>query len=630
MASLLAGIALGVAVAGPPGPEATFCPSPENPPKGEKMPAVVRSGDRGAAYQFVSAQETRLPAADWQLQTIHRLPCLTIVATIQLEQAPRAKCAIVSRWQTVDGGRSFELGVYPSREVFFDVSGTGNWDAGAREVKSEARLRVGRPYVIAAIFEPGKRMAVYVNGHLAGESRAGVPKGLFVTKTPCYVGNRPGDEKACGFDGLVYGVALYGWLLDEAWVKRNAAETAKLTEAPEPLPRDPEPPPVRAITKGPKFHWFTYYDRPQFDPTCRYALGLEVDFEHRSPKPDDVIKIGMVDTQDGDRWIELGESRAWCWQQGPMLQWRPGSKSEILWNDREGDRFVCHILDVFTRKRRTIPHPVYGLSPDGRISVAPDFQRLHDTRPGYGYAGPPDPWKDEAAPRESGLWRVDLETGEARLIVSFADMLKIPFAHGDVAAGKHWFNVVLFSPDGRRFLFLDRWTTSGRGSRWFTRMLTASAEGRDIRVVDGDGRTSHLFWRDPTHILAWAWHPSHQGAFYLHDEGTGKAEPVARGVLTHDGHCSYLPGGEWILNDTYPTGPRREQHVFVYHVATGKLVSLGRYHSPPAYTGEWRCDTHPRFSPDGKLVCFDSPHGGNGRQMYLVDIGALVAAPAAP
>ncbi len=623
---LFAALAAAAAVAGPPGPEATFSPSEEAPPKGETVPSIVRSGDR-LAYRFESARATRLPAADWQLATLRQLRCLTIVARVQLAEAPKAKCAIVSRWRTVDGGRAFELGVFPTRELFLDVSGTGNWDAGAKELKSEARLAVGKPYLIVANFDPGKRMALYANGHLVAEATTGVPKGLFAADTPCYLGNRPGDEKTCGFDGLVGHLGLYGWLLDAAWVKGNAA-AEKLTEAPETPPREPEPPPARAITRGPKFHWFTYYDRPQFDPTGRYALGLEVGFEHRSPKPDDVIKVGMVDLQDGDRWIELGESRAWCWQQGPMLQWRPGSKSEIVWNDREGDRLVCHVLDVFTRKRRTIPHPVYGLSPDGRISVAPDFRRLHDTRPGYGYAGPPDPWKDEPAPKDSGLWRVDLETGEAKLIIALADMLKVPFAHGDLAAGKHWFNVILFNPDGTRFLFLDRWSVQGKVG-FTTRMLTASPDGTDIRVVDGDGRTSHLFWRDPAHILAWAWHPSHQGAFYLHDERTGKVEPIGKGSMTQDGHCSLIPGGEWSLNDTYPSGPKREQHVYLYHVPTGRVASLGRFQSPPAYTGEWRCDAHPRFSPDGRLVCFDSPHGGNGRQMYLVDISGIVAAPPA-
>ena len=45
-------------------------------------------------------------------------------------------------------------------------------------------------------------------------------------------------------------------------------------------------------------------------------LGMEVGFEHCSPAPDDEIAIGFVDLDDGDRWSELGRTRAWCWQQG--------------------------------------------------------------------------------------------------------------------------------------------------------------------------------------------------------------------------------------------------------------------------------------------------------------------------
>jgi hypothetical protein len=39
--------------------------------------------------------------------------------------------------------------------------------------------------------------------------------------------------------------------------------------------------PIRAITKGPKFHWFGYYDKFQFDTTGRYVLSMAVDFEGR-------------------------------------------------------------------------------------------------------------------------------------------------------------------------------------------------------------------------------------------------------------------------------------------------------------------------------------------------------------
>jgi hypothetical protein len=86
-----------------------------------------------------------------------------------------------------------------------------------------------------------------------------------------------------------------------------------------------------------------------------------------------------------------------------------------------------------------------------------------------------------------------------------------------------------------------------------------------------------------------------------------------------------LPGtnNDWILNDTYPQGEEREQIPYLYHEKTNLRINLGRFHEPATYTGEWRCDTHPRASNDGKLVCIDSTHGGNGRQMYLIDLASL-------
>ena len=67
-------------------------------------------------------------------------------------------------------------------------------------------------------------------------------------------------------------------------------------------------PPVRTITRGPSYHWFGYYDKLEFDPTNRYVLSNQVAFEHRTPRPDDVIQVGMIDTHDVDKWTQLGES----------------------------------------------------------------------------------------------------------------------------------------------------------------------------------------------------------------------------------------------------------------------------------------------------------------------------------
>jgi len=401
------------------------------------------------------------------------------------------------------------------------------------------------------------------------------------------------------------------------------ASLALLQDRQEPV-RGDELPPVRAITKGPKFHWFGYYDKLEFDPTSRYCLGMATDFEHRTPKPDDEIGIGMIDVRDGDKYIELGKSRAWCWQQGCMLQWRPGSKTEVVWNDREDDAFVSHIVDVKTHKRRTLPRPIYTLSPDGKTAMSVDFARVQAMRPGYGYVGSRDTHAGELAPESSGIFRLDLETGHSDLVVPLAKIAAHAPGGLDFEGAKHYFNHLLFSPDGTRFILLHRWRPNGGRGGFRTRMLTARADGTDLRVVDGSGYTSHFIWRDSRHILAWT-RVGKKDGFWLFEDADDARSPraIGRGVMTRNGHCTYLPGNEWILNDTYPDRHRR-QHPYLFHVKTGRRVALGHFLSPVQYRGEWRCDNHPRFSPDGRSVVIDSPHGGHGRQLWLIDVSGIV------
>jgi len=392
---------------------------------------------------------------------------------------------------------------------------------------------------------------------------------------------------------------------------------------------DEKLPPVRAITRGPGFHWRGYYDKLLFDPTNRYVLANETTFEGRSPTPEDSIRVGMVDTEKGDKWTELGSTHAWNWQQGCMLQWVPGTESEVAWNDREDGRFVSHVLDVKNGKKRTLPHPFYCFTPDGKTSFAPDFRRLNDTRPGYGYAGVPDPNKEVLAPEDAGIWKMDFATGEQKLIFTFAQAAKIPFTGREDAAfkpaSKHWFNHLLCNTDGTRLFFLHRWHAPGDKASFYTRALTMNLDGSDVHVLDPWGGTSHFVWRDPKHIFAFAWHPSHGERFYLYEDKTDHVEVVGPDVMVVNGHNTYVPGtnNEWVLNDTYPDGVRRLQNPYLYHIPTNRRVPLGHFFSPREYKGEVRCDNHPCASRDGKKIVFDSPHEG-GRQVYMMDISGIV------
>ncbi|MFP4499510.1 MAG: hypothetical protein ACLFTT_00790 [Candidatus Hydrogenedentota bacterium] len=389
----------------------------------------------------------------------------------------------------------------------------------------------------------------------------------------------------------------------------------------------PDPPfeanvPVRQLTGGPQAHWFGYYDKEQFSPDNRYVLGATVGFEDRTPNPDDAIALGMVDTQDGDKWIPIGETRAWSWQQGCMLQWVPGTDSEIIYNDREGDTFIAYVQDVFTGERRKLERAIYAVSPDGKRAVGTDFARIDDTRPGYGYKGGVDPGADQLVPDDGGIYVVDLETGAAKDIITYEQIAAIP--QEAETNGRHWFNHLLFNTNGERFIFLHRaYREPPKEGRWVTRMFTAAPDGSDLYTVNDHGMVSHFIWKNAQQILAWAHEPDTGNHFYLYTDQSAEKEVIGPEVLTRDGHCTYGPKGEWILTDTYPDSERM-QHLMLYRPSDNKLVKLGKFYHPRVSDNEWRTDLHPRWDRKGKYVCIDSLCSGQ-RQLYLIDVGSVLA-----
>jgi hypothetical protein len=59
---------------------------------------------------------------------------------------------------------------------------------------------------------------------------------------------------------------------------------------------------------------------------------------------------------------------------------------------------------------------------------------------------------------------MDLISGKQRLIIPFSEAAKVPNAHSMwEPSAKHWFNHLLYSPDGQRFIFLHRWRGPAQG-----------------------------------------------------------------------------------------------------------------------------------------------------------------------
>jgi hypothetical protein len=374
------------------------------------------------------------------------------------------------------------------------------------------------------------------------------------------------------------------------------------------------------------YYWFGYYDKLLSDPKDRYVLAMRTSFEHRTPTSEDVIEVGMIDLKRGNRWTKLGESNAWGWQQGCMLQFVPGSSEEVIWNDREGDHFISHIVNVKTMKVRTLSMPVYTLSPDGKTALGLDFARLQIRRPGYGYVGVIDKTLNVQAPDNTGIYSLNLQSGESKLLITPAKIVGIPMEGVNFQLYYHWFNHLLISPDGSHFIFLHRWQTKPNGS-FDTRTFTANMDGTDLFVLDSSGKTSHFIWRDNDHVTMFTQPVGMKERFYLFIDKSNEFGVIGEELMPRNGHCTYVPGtnNEWILNDTYPETAARLQSLYLYHVPTNRKVFLGKFHSPPVYNNsEWRCDLHPWTSRDGKKVFFESPHEGKGRRVYMMDISEIV------
>ena len=188
----------------------------------------------------------------------------------------------------------------------------------------------------------------------------------------------------------------------------------------------------------PAYTGFFFYQCLQFDTSGRYLLAMKVYFQNRLVQSTDRADIGVIDLKNRYKWTKIGESTAWNWQQGARLQWRPG-REEIVWNDRsdDGKHYICRVYDFRTGKKRTLPRPIYDLSPDGETALTHDFERMKHR--GTDYVGIEDKYKDQIAPRETGIWKMNMNTGSVQLIMSLEKMAAIAYPRGLPASGRPLF-----------------------------------------------------------------------------------------------------------------------------------------------------------------------------------------------
>lgn len=364
-------------------------------------------------------------------------------------------------------------------------------------------------------------------------------------------------------------------------------------------------------------YFFGYYDKSPWNASGRYMICMRAKDTWSVPDPLDTADILLIDTEDNNSIRKVATTHTWNVQQGCMAQWLgPDYNSRILYNDMREGRYCSVILDVETNEEKVLPVPVYTISDDGKTALSLDFSRLHSLRLGYGYAALPEVTKDVALPNTIAVWKMDIETGKVTELLKYTDFANFqPRIEMQEEGSVHKVNHLMISPSGKRFMVLYRWFC---GQRKYTRLVTCNVDGTDMYVLSDDDMVSHCYWKNDEEIIAFERKKEFGPGYYLMKDKTQEWTHLWP-QLSNDGHPSYCPTeSDLVVFDTYPNRARL-QEVKIAKDTDAEPKTVAKVFAPFKYDNDTRCDLHPRWSRDGKKICFDSTFEGR-KGLYIVTL----------
>ena len=167
---------------------------PASVPAGSAIPQVVPFR-QGYGLKGAKAARSELQLDDTRLATLDTAAPYTVTAEAELSKVPKERAVVVSQAGVL--GLGFEMGVNRRRQPYVAVGGARRQSA---ILTGEGKLLPKRVMHLAAVVEPARRIALFVDGALVIELRGKeVPSPT--AALPWIAGNRSGRKHA--FSGTV-------------------------------------------------------------------------------------------------------------------------------------------------------------------------------------------------------------------------------------------------------------------------------------------------------------------------------------------------------------------------------------------------------------------------------------------
>ena len=357
-----------------------------------------------------------------------------------------------------------------------------------------------------------------------------------------------------------------------------------------------------------KGYYFGFHDKSPFSYDEKYVLANKLEIPLRMPMVGDSLTVGYWDSKLSE-YKEVSKTYAWNYHKGCRLQWMGDESRKFIFNNIVNEKLGATIYSMENDTTCNIDYPVDTVSHSGKYATSFSYERLNRYMPGYGYEYKDVPFFDENDSANTGLFLVDLDNNSSKLIVSLKELAQIQ-PDETMKGAHHYVTHTEFSPNDERIAFLHRWTFDDPDKR-YTRLITCKKDGTDVCVSATSGMVSHYVWDKKHGILAYCQVNGIDGHYIFKDYKMNNPVRVAPN-LNSDGHQSYVPNSDMFITDTYPD-KRRHAKLYLCNMVDGTskviadLKSPKKFQSPDVYR-HWACDLHPRVSPSGKYVCFDSVH----------------------
>ncbi len=358
--------------------------------------------------------------------------------------------------------------------------------------------------------------------------------------------------------------------------------------------------------------FFGFYDHTPFCTRNERVLFNKTRIDIAPVSSEDTLDLCYYDLTTGET-TTFAKTRTWNWQQGCRLHWHPAEEDVVIYNTLLNDEYgsICH--NVRTGEIvREYQQPIYDTDPNGQYALSINFSRLERLQYDYGYVNIPDETRGEPTPTNDGIYRLDLDTGETKLLISYeklADFVGVP---DDV----HNFVMnLMISPSGEWVSVLHRYHNEGDRK---TDLLAISTDSGEIKQLQNEGEASHPFWRTDTELLSTVnfWGNERRTEFFLYDVESGQRRELKHPELSVDSHPHISPvDPTQFVGDTYPDycGNR---HLYTFDIETNHYESIGKVYGP--VFNDTKRDLHPRWDRAGEYICVDIPLSQNRQGMSIL------------